>query len=455
MLTVALALAGLLLLWAGMLWVTLPGFLPYLPRVYAAAYSLEIALIGLAGAVVGSIAGSVPVALAYGVVAAAAGIPVLRLWLTPDVLTGAFGTLTTPEGRDRYMLRRAWGLRLAPVPEPRVQRDIPFWTPPGSTRPLLCDLWQPPTDVQPSGLAFIYFHGSTWVLFDKDAGTRPLFRHLAAQGHAVMDVAYRLYPDTDIEGMVGDVRRSVAWLKANTAAYGINPDRIVVGGGSAGGHIAMLAAYTEGRPELTPPDTRGLDTSVRGVLAWYAPVDLAACYFHYHNDVLARTRPDQPDWNAPLSPMMRRLMGRDAERLHLQKAGGVGRLDWMLGGSPEQVPARYALLSPITHAHAGCPPTLLMQGPRDIIVPIASTREMHRRLRQAGVPAALLVLPQVDHAFDLFGVNWSPSARLSLWHAERFLALVASHPLGREVSHARAHDLRAQQSEVVLSRHPG
>jgi len=419
----ALVLAGLLLMWMSMTYVTLPGFVPFLPRVYAAAFSLEIALVGLVGVLLGFLGGSVPVAVAYGLVALVAGLPVVRVWRTPEVLTGAFGATQPPGERYRYMLGRPWGLHLGRVPEARVQRDIRFWTPPGSA--LLCDIWRPPAEVPPSGLAFIYFHGSTWVLFDKDAGTRPFFRRLAAQGHVVMDVAYRLYPETDIEGMVGDVRRSVAWLKANAAAYGVNPDRIVIGGGSAGGHIALLAAYTEGHPDLTPPDTRGVDTSVRGVLAWYAPVDLPACYVHYHNDVLAATMPRQPDWNARPSPLMRRLMGPDAERLRLQRAPGAGRLDWILGGSPQQVPERYARLSPITHARAECPPTLMMQGPHDIIVPLTSVREMQKRLQEAGVKAALLVLPQVDHAFDMFGPNWSPSARKALWHAERFLALMA------------------------------
>jgi len=73
-----------------------------------------------------------------------------------------------------------------------------------------------------------------------------------------------------------------------------------------------------------------------------------------------------------------------------------------------------------------CPPTLMMQGPKDIIAPLAPAQEMRGRLEQAGVKAALLVLPQVDHGFDLFATNWSPSARMSLWHAERFLALMAA-----------------------------
>jgi acetyl esterase/lipase len=278
---------------------------------------------------------------------------------------------------------------------------------------------------------------------DKDFGTRPLFDRLAAQGHVIMDVAYRLYPETDIEGMVGDVRRSIAWMKAHGEALGVKPDRIVVGGGSAGAHLALLAAYTEGHPALTPPDLyaeapgqapdpaglarRRIDTSVRGVLAWYGPVDLRACYYHYHNDTMAATNPDQPDWDALPPALMLHWMGPSARRLGFQKMkmGATGRLDWILGGSPEQVPERYALLSPLSHVRADCPPTLLMQGTIDIIVPQSSAEALRDRMRQAGAPMALLLLPRIDHAFDLIGTRWSPSARQSIWHAERFLALMA------------------------------
>jgi acetyl esterase/lipase len=52
---------------------------------------------------------------------------------------------------------------------------------------------------------------------------------------------------------------------------------------------------------------------------------------------------------------------------------------------------------------------------------------MQQALRQAGVQAAVLLLPYADHAFDLFGTGWSPTARQALWHAERFLELVASN----------------------------
>ncbi|MDF2626487.1 MAG: putative lipase [Symbiobacteriaceae bacterium] len=396
-------------------------------KALAGAFSLGIAAVGLAGTVAGDLLDAPLVQIAYGLLTLSVGYPLVRIMTTQDVLSPIFGSVWPAEEASggKYALRRQWGFHLGRVPAPRHQSDIPCGTPPERGRPLLCDIWQPGVGVQPSGLGFIYFHGSAWTILDKDYMTRTLFRHLTAQGHVVMDVAYRLYPETDIEGMVADVRRSVAWLKANAAAYGVNPDRIVIGGASAGAHISLLAAYTEGNPDLTPPDLCGVDTSVRGVLSWYGPVDLAACYQHYEIEKMAAQMPERPDWSAPIAPTMRRMFGKDAERLGLHKANGSGRLDWICGGSPAQVPGRYALLSPVTHIHPGCPPTLLMQGEHDLIVPAAATREVDAKLRQAGVKAACLVLPQTDHAFDLFAMNWSPASRVALWHAERFLALMA------------------------------
>jgi hypothetical protein len=208
----ALILAGLLCLWMSLTYVALLGVVPYMQRVLATAYALEVALLGLVGMLVGVFLGSFPVALVFGAVAVCAGLPVVRIWRAPDVLGDATRWSSPPAAGapvGPHRLRRSWGLRMPGVPRARLQKDVAFATPPGRARPLLCDLWQPPLDVPPSGLAFIYFHGSAWVLLDKDFGTRRLFRRLAAQGHVVMDVAYRLYPETDIEGMVGDVRRSV------------------------------------------------------------------------------------------------------------------------------------------------------------------------------------------------------------------------------------------------------
>ena len=294
---------------------------------------------------------------------------------------------------------------------------------PGSGRKLLCDLWQPPPEVPPSGLAVVYLHGGAWYALDKDFATRPLFRHLVAQGHVIVDVAYRLYPETDLPGMVADTKRAVAWVQDHAADLQVRPDRIVLAGGSSGGHLALLAASTHDDPILTPAELAGSDQQVCAVVSLYGQADLAA---HYdHTDQAKWCRPDdpQPDWDAPPPAWMARLFGPDVDRLKLVPAS---RLDWLVGGTPSQLPDRYAQLSPLHRVHPGCPPSLLVHGDHDQLAPVAAMRRLQRRLEQVGVPVTGVYLPHTDHAFDLLATTWSPPARVAIHVLERFLAALAT-----------------------------
>ena len=191
------------------------------------------------------------------------------------------------------MLKRRWTWWMPKSPKPRWERDVLNHTIPstgeGEERQLLCDVWQPPEDVEPSKIAVVYMHGSAYHAGDKDFLTRPFFRHLAAQGHVIMDIAYRLCPEVDIFGMVDDVRYAVAWMKANAGEYGVNPERIVLGGGSSGGHLALLVGYTPGHPKLTSDDLNDVDTSVRAVFAHYGATDMRAV-----REQARRVIPDEP-----------------------------------------------------------------------------------------------------------------------------------------------------------------
>jgi acetyl esterase/lipase len=224
---------------------------------------------------------------------------------------------------------------LPTTPEPRLRQDVAFATVPGTGHKLLCDVWQPPAGVPASGLAVVYLHGSAWYVLDKDVGTRPLFRHLAAQGHVVVDVAYRLFPEADVPGMVADAKRAVAWVTRHTADLQVQPDRIVLAGGSAGGHLALLAAYAPEDPTLTPAELAGSDPSVCAVVSLYGQADLEAMYHHTGQQ---ESDDRQPDWDAPPPAWVRRLLGPDAGRLHLQSMAATGRLDWLVGGTPARSP---------------------------------------------------------------------------------------------------------------------
>jgi acetyl esterase/lipase len=301
-------------------------------------------------------------------------------------------------------------------PEPSWERDVVFWTIPDTERDLLCDIWRP-ANGKASGLAFIFLHGSAWAAFDKDFGTRPFFRHMAAHGHTVMDVAYRLIPEVDIYGMVGDAKRAVAWIKANADRYSVNPEKVVLAGASAGGHIALLAGYTPRHPELTPEDLQNADLSVCGVVSFYGNTDLATDYGTFGVEKIAA--------KIPPVPIGTRLGSMEAFQY-------AGRLDILLGGHPEEVPDMYRLASPTTHAHPGSPPTLLLQGEDDFLVPADATRAHHTRLVELGVPAINVIFPWTDHMFDLLSPQTSPPMRSALYNVDRFLALLLNENQGEE-----------------------
>jgi acetyl esterase/lipase len=426
-------MAVLLLAWTLLLYVPFGwrpvGLYLFVPKMAAGAFSPFIAAAGLLLALVGVMRGSWWMTLPAALAAVGASIVIVRLGRVRADLTAALG----PDWADRIpierrarMVGRWWRGRLPTVPEPRLRQDVVFATVPGTGRRLRCDVWQPPAEVSASGLAVVYLHGSAWYLLDKDVGTRPLFRRLAAQGHVVVDVAYRLFPETDLPGMVADTKRALAWVKDHAADLQIRPDRVVVAGGSAGGHLALLAAYTNGDPTLTPAELAGSDRQVCGVVSLYGQADLAAHYDHTSQQKVCRPEDPQPDWDAPPPPWMRRLFGPDAGRLGLQHMTVAGRLDWLVGGTPSQVPNRYAQLSPIDHVHPGCPPTLLVHGEHDEMAPVAAMRHLQRRLEQAGVPVTGVYLPHTDHAFDLLATAWSPQARAAIHVLEPFLAGLAA-----------------------------
>ncbi len=391
-------------------WYVSPVF--YGTKLLAGAFAPVLTVLGLIGASQGLLSRNPLNIIGGGIGAALAARFVRRVTAPHNGFDRAFGNgwrTKIPPGQVAHMRQRRWTWRPNTAPQnASVEKDVAFWTIPETDRQLLCDVWQPPPGVTPSGLALIYLHGGAWQSFDKDTFTRPLFRHLAGQGHAIMDVAYRLCPETDMRGIVGDVKRAIAWIKASAGQYGIDPDRIVVAGGSAGGHLALLAAYTPNHADLDPPDTQNADTSVRAVISFYGLPDLRRRGLEESN----------PSAN-PLTQVGARL-GFLPSKEYIEPPELAKKL---FGGLPQEVPDVAALMSPITHVGPACPPTLLLQGAHDHITSVDDVQTLYGALWAAGASVVYVELPQVDHAFDLFAPQFSPPAQAALYDVERFLAL--------------------------------
>jgi len=430
----AAVLGGLAALMSMLLFIRLrwPAPALWFLKLYTSALSPLLALIGVLCIIVGWTTASTFISLIGLYVFFIFFIHIIRVTRPPDFSSGfekAFGSNWEDRinpNQKKYFLPSRFLLKLPTVPKPRMEQNISFATIPDTDHKLLCDLWQPSEKVTPSGLAFVYLHGSAFYFLDKDLGTRPFFSHLAAQGHVIMDVAYRLSPETDMMGMINDVKRAIVWMKENAGRYSVNPDCIVLGGGSAGGHLAMLAAYTANNPQFTPKELQGKDISVSAVISIYGTSDLEAVYYHTNQHLTTRSVPGRPKKAVPtkMPQWIIKRMGKEYHRLGFDKGfEKAGALAPLLGGHPEDCPETYALFSPITHVNPGCPPTLLIHGEDDIMAPVQSTHFLHRRLVEEKVLSVMHILPQTDHAFDLQLPKIAPSAHNAIYDVERFLAL--------------------------------
>ena len=241
-------------------------------------------------------------------------------------------------------------------------------------RVLSLDVYLPPQRPPAPGRPLLVVHGGFWAAGQRGEATLAS-RRLADLGFTVFDVEYRLSPQPNWATSLADVKCAVGWVKqhAATADWNVDPKRVALLGRSAGGHLALMAAYTAGQSDL-PPSCAAGDTSVEAVIALYAPTDLAWAYDHPAN---------------------------------LHAADSPARLRAFLGDAPTREPDRYRALSPSERVTAGAPRTLLVQGGRDQFVNPDQTDRMRGSLALAGVPHDSLFIPYAQHAFDFVPGSFS------------------------------------------------
>ncbi|HMB02357.1 MAG TPA: alpha/beta hydrolase [Isosphaeraceae bacterium] len=250
------------------------------------------------------------------------------------------------------LLVRAEGQRPDQPPGIQVSSNLVYHEA-GDPVPRL-DLYAPRAPEPGAGRpAIIAIHGGGWRGGSKDDYGRSLMR-LAEHGYVVAAIDYRLSRPgaPSWPANFEDVREAVRWLRRHAKQYGVDPGRIAALGASAGGHLAALLG--------TCPDDAA---RVQAVIDFYGPTDLRALY---------------------------------ASRKRTTTS-----LTLLLGGRPDECPARYESASPIHHVSADDPPMLLIHGGDDALVPLGQSRALADALARAGVPHRLIVIENARHGFGL------------------------------------------------------
>lgn len=232
----------------------------------------------------------------------------------------------------------------------------------------------------------VFVHGGGWA----GGGPSAHLRHahqLAARGWVTANITYRLTSEAPWPAAIEDVKCAIRWMRAHAEELGLDAERIAVGGGSAGGHLAAMAALTPGELEGS-----GGHEQISSAVA-------AAVLFYPIADVRTFAEPDATRHFAD-----QLLPGATAdELLHV---------------------------SPVAHVRPGAPPVLTLVGDVDLLTPVRDVEGFHDSLDAAGVVNELVVFQGRDHGFDFHPDDWSLSF-------DRMCAFLDVHVAGADATTTR------------------
>lgn len=230
---------------------------------------------------------------------------------------------------------------------------------------LKLDLYLPQNIVGPAPLV-VFFHGGGWVEGRKEAAVLSLLPYME-MGFAVANVAYRLGRVSPAPAAVEDTRCALRWLSRRAKDYKLDMNKVILTGGSAGGHLALITGML---PTGSPFDRAcATDDSTRWVNG-DEPTLRVAAIINYFGIV------DVEDL----------LTGPNAKHY---------AIEW-LGATPNrEILARS--LSPIQHVRAGLPAVFSIHGDNDKLVPYAHSVRLHEALKKAGVVNEMITVPGGGH----------------------------------------------------------
>lgn len=277
----------------------------------------------------------------------------------------------------------------------RAERDLVYVT--RDTHALRLDLYLPtgPNSSPRPGIVFV--HGGGWRVGVRD-NFAPMAIRMAQQGYAAATITYRLADEAPYPAAVLDAKAAVRWMRARAAQYNIDPGRIAIAGGSAGGQIASLAGITGDRDPIdAAPAASGPSAAVQAII---------------NIDGLS-------DFEAEVN----RLRGEAATGRPVAEDAWFG--GWFRGDA-ENKARQWREASPLNHVDAATPPMLFVGSaqPRFSV----GRDAMLARLRAVKVNADVVVLTDTPHSFWLFDPWLGPTVDVSTAFLDRLFGIREQRP---------------------------
>ena len=273
-----------------------------------------------------------------------------------------------------------------------IRPPLPNTGPPG-TMDMHLDVYQVPSD-KPTPVV-IQIHGGGWIRGDRPSGSGS-FGPFFAAGMSVVAVQYRNAIDAPAPAAVQDVLCAMSWVKKNAAKYNFDPNKVVTWGGSAGGHLALMAGYAPA--SMDPPGCTD-QPKVVAVIDMFGASDVAESLpFHGSMDFthqwIGLDLPLPPD-SAPAAAATPPTPGSAPGSAPAAASTGAANPDAMPRARPqpprwpeptEAMLARAREVSPLTYIHPGLPPTFIINGDQDHTYNPTQSYKLKAALDAAHVP---------------------------------------------------------------------
>jgi len=308
---------------------------------------------------------------------------------TPNIIYATVPRIPNPSAEASPNPGTPKGVR-APVPN----------TGPAGTMDLHLDVYQVPSS-KPTPV-LLQIHGGGWIRGDRPSSSSSFGPYFTA-GFSVVAVQYRNAIDAPAPAAIEDVRCALAWVKRNAARYNFDPDRVVTWGGSAGGHLALMAAYAPA--SFDPPGCTD-QPKVVAVIDMYGASDVASALTYpgsrdFTHQWIGLDLPLPPD-TAPAPAAAATQAGSEEPA----NPDGMPRTRRQAPRWPQPsaaVLARARQVSPLTYIRPGLPPTFIINGDQDHTYEPTQSYRLKAALEAAHVPVEEDIVAGGGHG------NFSPA----------------------------------------------